>query len=106
MKAVGKLTLRADGTFTAVEMPGELLLSDPISGSGEWTLLGDRFSGWWEGGQTLRLRFSRVNDVQTDLGYQLIALAGRTSPKLFYFSDDPDLGKRIYFSKGEETQLR
>ena len=96
--AAPKLTLNSDGTFTAVDLPGGRLVGSAVvpvtrSAPGVWTVAPT------DGSNRVQLRFQ-----QEDYGEQLFisdwASDGPGSPtKLYYFDGDPDLGRRIVFTR-------
>lgn len=105
--SLASLRLATDGYFTARELPGELVgRDDLVTGTGEWSLAeassstGNTLTVWWRGGQTLRLRFSTFSghdDGNVSFGTQMYAYSVRGRPRLFYYSGDPDEGRRIEF---------
>lgn len=107
-----KLVLNSDETFTATGLPQELILIHAtnreavarINGSGRWKLLErngfSNTTGFMlefkaiQGPQTYRLPFSTMIFSVDKTG---------DTVKLFYFHDDPDLGRRIDFEKSPST---
>ncbi len=102
------LVLSPDKTFTGTGLPQELVVSVPtpvdaairINGSGRWELLQPRSLG---APTQLMLEFKTI---QGPGKYQIpfstmITSVEKTSGgvTLFYFHDDPDLGRRIDFEK-------
>lgn len=99
---MAQVLLKDDGRFEGTELPGELLcIFEPasrglVTGSGTWTLSG----GF--GNQVVQLRFLEISqggEGSVPYGTQLWVETSRGGPRLFYYSGDPDLGNRIYFSK-------
>ncbi len=102
------LDFKSDGTFTASGLPQELVLFHPsardaavrINGSGRWVLLGRNGLSDATG---LMLEFKAL---QGPGPYRLpfstmVFSAGevRGGVKIYYFQDDPDLGKRVEFER-------
>lgn len=102
------LVFKSDGSFTASGLPQELVLFHPsgrdavarINGSGRWVLLG---RNGFSDATGLMLEFKAVQGPGT---YQLpfstmVFSAGesRGVVKIYYFQDDPDLGKRVEFER-------
>ena len=101
-KGMAQVLLKDDGRFDGTELPGELLyIFEPasrglVTGSGTWTLSG----GF--GNQIVQLHFLEISqggEGSVPYGTQLWVETSRGGPRLFYYSGDPDLGNRIYFSK-------
>ena len=82
--------LRADGSFTASDLPGAFhgsVVIDRNSGSGRWQLVKT------EGSQKIELKF------EGSYGTQLYVEGSPGSPLLFYFIGDPDQGRKIELTK-------
>jgi hypothetical protein len=102
------LVLKADENFTATHLSQEVVvfvptasdIATPINGSGRWKLLQPRSLG---GGTQLMLEFKAIQGPGTyklpfsTMIFSVDKTAGAV--KLFYFHDDPDLGRRIDFEK-------
>ena len=92
-----EITLKPDGTFDAVDMPGLLysvntsMLLD--SGSGTWKLLD------WNGEQDVQLGFQKITSgsIKRPLPYgtQIVASKSWSTVDLEYFVGDQDQGIRI-----------
>ncbi len=100
------LALKSDHTFVANGLPQELVLLTPsgpdaatrINGSGRWALLGRQ---GFSSAQGFMLEFTSVQGPGTyriPFGSMIFSV-DRTAgaPRIFYFHDDPDLGRRINF---------
>jgi len=102
-KGAAKITLNADGTFAAAEIPEDLLYGPPeaadgiVTGSRTWKLLSR--GGW----QQVQVNFELITMGQrADLPYgtQLSVSNGWSSVPLFYFQGgDADQGRKIEFEK-------
>lgn len=102
------LILKSDGTFTATGLPQELVLLNArgtdaiarINGSGRWALL-ER--NGFSGSRGFMLEFRAIQGPGTyKLPYStMIFSVSKTGgiAKIFYFHDDPDLGRRVDFDK-------
>jgi len=102
-KGAAKITLEANGTFAATEIPEDLLYGPPavadgtVSGSGNWILRrGD-------GRQQVQLNFDAITAGQrgeVPYGAQLNVSHGLSSVTLYYFQGgDADQGRKIEFEK-------
>lgn len=102
--AAAKVTLDANGTFVASEVPEDLLYGPPVTGdscltgSGEWRLVSR------EGRQQVQLQFTSISTgqrAQTPYGTTLSISGGSGSKiRLYYFQGgDADQGRRIEFEK-------
>lgn len=96
------LILRHDGTFEALDVPGDLLLQgrewegQPISGSGTWSP--DRTFG----DQRIALSFqalSRPDVIRLPFRAALWASRTKYGPQLYYYRGDPDERFTIAFEK-------
>jgi hypothetical protein len=95
------LELRADGSFTASELPGELVhvahpdRADLVSGSGGWKLVLEH------GEPKVQLVFTRFDGKQGNVPYGtwLSISAQRSGTYLFFYHGDADAGPRIKFEK-------
>lgn len=88
-----ELTLRRDGTFAAVDAPGELVYTDspardkPLSGTGKWAMdetLGDH---------RISLSFLTVsgeNNVRLPFHVDLLTSGTTMNPQLYFYRGDPD----------------
>jgi hypothetical protein len=101
-RAAMSLTLSADRTFSASELPGEFLFVGPgdreklLSGSGVWKLA-------IEGGETrvqLEFRAIALGGSQGKVPYLAppLIVGGGRPPTLFFFHDE-DAGSRTTFEK-------
>jgi hypothetical protein len=102
------LVLKSDETFTATGLPQELVVFVPtpsdaairINGSGRWQLLQPRTLG---AGTELMLEFRAIQGPgKYKLPFATMIISGEKAGgavKLFYFHDDPDLGRRIDFER-------
>jgi hypothetical protein len=101
--AAGRITFKDDGTFAAVEMPGDFVgrTSErpvaPVTGSGTWTL------STKERGTNVELVFQTLRGGhESRVPYGTFVLVERGSGDrvvLFYFQGDPDENRRIEFEK-------
>jgi hypothetical protein len=102
-KGAAKITLNANGSFAASEVPADLMYGPPapadgiVTGSGTWKLLSR------DGRQQIQLNFEAITTGQrgeVPYGTQLNVSRGWSSLDLFYVQDgDADQGKRIEFGK-------
>jgi len=102
-KGAAKITLDANGTFAAFEIPEDLLYGPPATangiatGKGTWKLLPR------EGRQQVQLNFEAITVGQrgeVPYGTQLDISKGWSSVSLFYFQGgDADQGRKIEFVK-------
>jgi hypothetical protein len=102
-KGTAKITLDANGTFAAFEVPEDLLYGPPapadgiVTGNGTWRLLlrDDR--------KQVQLNFEEITVGQrgeVPYGTQLNVSKGWSSVRLFYFQGgDADQGRKIEFDK-------
>lgn len=97
------LTLNADRTFSASELPGEFLYPTPgdrekvLSGSGVWELA-------LEGGESrVRLVFRAIDigGAQGEVPFlaRPLIVGGRRPLTLFFFHGDEDAGSRVTLEK-------
>jgi hypothetical protein len=102
-KGAAKITLDANGTFAAFEIPEDLLYGPPahadgiVTGNGTWKLLPR------DGRQQGQLTFEAITTGQRSevpYGTQLDVSDGWSSVTLFYFQGgDVDQGRKIVFDK-------
>lgn len=105
-KALGKIVVKADGTFDASELPEPLHPIPPYdmkvrmrldSGSGVWKLAS------WEGAQHLQLEFhdfpSADEKSKSSYGFPLTVSRGWSAISLYYSLADPDEARRAEFEK-------
>ena len=102
-KAAAKIVLDANGTFTAVEVPEDLLYGPPevadrlVTGNGDWKLVSR------EGRQQVQLEFNTIREGQRGnlpYGTMLNVSQGWSATTLFYFQGgDADQGRRIEFER-------
>jgi hypothetical protein len=102
------LILKSDETFTGTGLPQELVVFVPtpsdaairINGSGRWQLLEPRGLG---GNTELMLEFKSIEGPgKYKLPFATMIISADKlggGVKLFYFHDDPDLGRRIDFER-------
>ena len=95
------LSLRSDGTFDAVDLPGELLYIEKpardsvVSGSGRWELKREE----------LTLDFTETNHApRSTYRTSMLVEGDQQNPLLYYYSGDPDEGRRIYFVRAAERR--
>jgi len=85
------------GTFSATDIPAELVGSEPdsaiASGHGTWTLGTRRIDA------DLRLHFVSVNGVPREYGLVLSMRGVTNNPVLTYFRGDPDSAVMIEFER-------
>ena len=105
-KAMGKIVVNTDGTFTASELPEGLHPVPPYdmklrmrldSGTGVWKLAP------WEGAQHVQLVFHNLVGTNepnpNSYGFPLTVSRGWSSVILDYALGDPDDGNRVQFER-------
>jgi hypothetical protein len=101
-KALAKIVVNADGSFSASEIPEELHTNAKTqrrldSGTGVWKLAS------WEGAEHLQLEFHNLPSVDSDshgsYGLPLTVLKGWSALTLYYSLGDPDEVRRVTFEK-------
>ena len=109
-KSLGKLTISADGTFIANELPkreggfysGEYMVRwSTISGSGTW-----KFFSLSGRSQDLYLSFKNIDDQEVSYGFPLNISKKWSTIGLYYYLDDPDLGWKIEFEKSHNKSYK
>jgi hypothetical protein len=102
------LVLKSDGTFTATDLPQEIVLIHAtggdtiarINGSGRWVVL-ERLG--FSDATGFMLEFKAIEGPgQYTLPFSTMLLSLSKSAgvvKIYYFHDDPDLGRRVDFDK-------
>ncbi len=102
------VVFKSDGTFTASGLREDLVLLHPtgsnaaarINGSGRWALLG---RNGFSDATGLMLEFKALQGPgQYKLPFStMVFCVGEAQGvvKIYYFQDDPDLGKRVEFEK-------
>lgn len=109
---VSMIALKPGGSFTATEIPGQLLYGPPdapppwqrgwsplVSGTGVWELTSA------EGRQKVELEFREITLGQLGElphGTELGIYTSGSAPVLYYFLGDPDSARRIWFEKKKE----
>jgi hypothetical protein len=103
-KGALKLSLNADGSFSASELPGSLVHSTDegapklITGNGVWKL------GWKESSDQVVLEFQSFTLGEPEEGVPfttyLDVTRDGTAPVMYFWYGDPDSGPRIKFAKG------
>lgn len=98
-----RLSLNANGSFEASRVPGEILYPRPpgatgaVTGRGRWRV--ERSSGGW----SVELVFEAIAEGQTGavLPYQTSVSVSeeRARTRLYYYSGDADLGRRVFFER-------
>jgi hypothetical protein len=101
-QALMTVELKADQTFLASELPGDLFVvtgrsATLVSGSGVWKL------NVKDGEQYILLEFRTVNtggpEIRVPFGAELYFTKRRHDVSLYYFRGDPDQNVRIVFHR-------
>ena len=101
-KASSKITLEANGSFVATELPGEILYVTPerrdrlVSGRGIWKVNSQG------GAQQVKLEFHEIAEAREDavpFTTELRVSRAGSVPVLFYYHGDEDVGLRVKFEK-------
>jgi len=99
--SVTRIVLESNGTFSAYDLPGELLYAPPkftghlVSGSGTWKL------EQLEGRHRVLLKFHTIETGELSYLYDapLTVSKGLSGIRLYFFQGDPDEGRRVELEK-------